>query len=463
MRNPFAISPVDGRYGKTVDSLREFFSEWAFFRYRIRVEVEYLKALKSTPLKPPDPFPPDMLLNSLWLNFSEKDYKKIIDIEEKTRHDIKAVEIFIREQLEKHNYKHVAPYVHICLTSQDVNHLAIGLMIKDAFNEVLIPALRDLLDLLVRLSSEWLDIPMLSRTHGQPASPTLLGKEFAVWLMRLVWLVEQLVSLPIRVKFGGATGTFASWHILEPAFDWIKWADEFVASLGMQREICTTQISHYDGLSMIWNLWAQIATVLLDMCVDIWIYVMLGYFRLRKLSDEEIGSSTMPHKINPIQFETAEGNLQIARGILRVLAEEVPVSRLQRDLSDSTLVRNMGVSFAHILVAVSNIITGLKRLQPNEQKIRNELDEHQEVLAEPLQLFLRVKGDMEAYDKIRKQLQGYDRTPRHVIEDILGTYIGDHEVCQRLLSLTPAEYTGLAREEARIAIEYARRVLDKLR
>lgn len=445
------LSPLDGRYRSITEPLRSFFSEKAFCRYRLYIEVEYLRALyQRSPVPVPDPFPPDELLDSLWKDFGESGYARFKELEAQTRHDIKALELYLAEQFRHHGYEHLIPFIHWGLTSQDVTHPAWGRMWMDSHEQVLFPVLKQLIHDLKTLAHEYARIPLLARTHGQPASPTTLGKEFAVYVSRLRWITTLLFQHPVRVKFGGATGTLATWTLFFPDFNWNQWADDFIHSLGLERESPTTQISHYDGLAHLVSLWIHLATILLDLAQDIWLYLMQDVFILRRKQSTEVGSSTMPHKVNPIFFENAEGNLHLARNLGRVFVEKLPVSRLQRDLSDSTILRNTGIFLGYILVAMEQIREGLSRLQPHIHHLQQDLNKHYEVLAEAIQTALRLAGNPDAYFQVKDLFQGKQALSREEYLQILQRLPLPSHLYEKLAHLTPEQYIGLAETLAHI-------------
>ncbi len=460
-----AISPLDDRYYPFVRELAEYFSEFAYYRYRIDVELAYLEALYDTPIA--QWMPPDKknqvqtLRHNLPETFTEEAYRQIQEYEQQTRHDIKAMEHFLHQWFHQLRIDDLRPFIHLGLTSQDVNHVAQARMMRDACHHVLYPALLALLQTLQEKIQSWIAIPMLARTHGQPATPTTLGKEYGVFAIRLTTIIQELLHLPWKTKFGGATGTFAVWHLIDNAFPWQQWIDQFLQQWHLEREPCTTQISHYDTLALRLRTLASLATILIDLAQDTWLYMMLNYLTLRRESSE-VGSSTMPHKVNPTRFETAEGNLWLARSLLNTLADKLPVSRLQRDLSDSTLIRNLGVALAHLLVAIRLITEGMQRLQSQTQAIQTDLDRHWEALAEALQIGVRLSGYTEGYEILRQHTQGLQLTPS-TYHQLLRQLPLNPQWKTKLARLTPGQYTGLARQEAQLAIQATEQGIQMLK
>ncbi|MGB1217575.1 MAG: adenylosuccinate lyase, partial [Saprospiraceae bacterium] len=367
-----SISPIDGRYFSKTKDLQEYFSEFALIKYRVWVEIEYFKALCDLPLSQLENFPSEKKadLDKIVSNFQESDAQKIKEIERVTNHDVKAVEYFIKAKFDALGLEEYKEFIHFGLTSQDINNTSQPRMLKDAIEKVYLPKLESIIEMLCDMANNWADIPMLARTHGQPASPTLLGKEFLVFIERLEVQKMNLEELPIRAKFGGATGNLNAHHVAFPEIEWVDFANDFVENhLGLERSQYTTQIQHYDNMAAIFHCLQRIDTILIDMCRDIWTYISMDYFK-QKVVKGEVGSSAMPHKVNPIDFENAEGNLGLANAILGHLAEKLPVSRLQRDLTDSTVLRNMGVPFGHIIIAFTSIEKGLGKLLLNEAQFR---------------------------------------------------------------------------------------------
>ncbi len=438
------ISPIDGRYQPLTYPLRAFFSEEALTRYRILVEGEYFIALCRIPLPPLEGVSDADLENirNMVRNFSHQDARRIKEIEQETNHDIKAVEYFIRERLEEMGLGSHREFVHFCLTSQDITNTAIPLSLKEALEQVLYPALRELLAVLRDFSNAWLNIPMLARTHGQPASPTTVGKEVMVFFERLGNQMQDLQSMPFPAKFGGATGNFNAHHVCYPEIDWVGFADNFTASLGLKRSQVTTQIDLYDQLAALFDGLKRICTILTDLDRDCWTYVSLDYFK-QKIVAGEVGSSTMPHKVNPIDFENGEGNAGIAVALFEHLAAKLPVSRLQRDLSDSTVLRNTGVPVSHMLIALKATTRGLKKISLNEDKIAADLDNNMAVVAEAIQSILKSLGYPNPYEA----LKALTRQNKHITKDVLHEFVDSLDIRQeqkeRLKKITPFNYTGI--------------------
>jgi adenylosuccinate lyase len=439
-----AISPIDGRYQSKTDSLSPYFSEFGLIKYRVIIEIEYLIALSESKTTPLD-FNADQqsALRSVVKDFSEVDALRIKEIEKITNHDVKAVEYFIKEQLAEVLKPNEIEYIHFGLTSQDINNSAVPLSIKDAKEEIIIPMLRKLIGQIEMMASNWKDIPMLAKTHGQPASPTKLGKEFLVFSERLHKQVNKLEKQQLEAKFGGATGNLNAHYIAYPDVDWVTFANNYIESLGMIRQQTTTQIEQYDELASLFNTIARICTILIDYARDIWIYVSMDYFK-QKLKEGEIGSSAMPHKVNPIDFENAEGNLGIAIAILNHLADKLPVSRLQRDLTDSTVLRNIGVPFGHLLIAVNSILKGNDKLLLNESAIHADLEKNWIVVAEAIQSVLRTAG----FEKPYELLKDLTRTNKVIGKAEIHEFIRNLDVSDvikdRLLLISPQNYTGNA-------------------
>ena len=382
-----AISPIDGRYrGKTV-SLAEYFSEYALIRYRVRVEIEYFIALCELPLPQLQDFNHTLFenLRAIYGEFSIADAQRVKDIERVTNHDVKAVEYFIKEKFDKiGNLDKYKEFIHFGLTSQDINNTSVPLSIKDALTQVICPAIEELIAQLQTYADEWREVPMLAKTHGQPASPTRLGKEIMVFVYRLTEQLNQLKAYPITAKFGGATGNFNAHHVAYPDYDWREFANTFVSEkLGLRREQYTTQISNYDCIGGVFDALRRVNTIIIDLDRDFWMYISMEYFK-QKIKAGEVGSSAMPHKVNPIDFENSEGNLGISNALLQFLAAKLPVSRLQRDLTDSTVLRNVGVPFGHTVIAIESTLKGLRKLILNEQRLRADLDDNWAVVAEAI-------------------------------------------------------------------------------
>lgn len=438
-----AISPVDGRYSNKTKALQTYFSEYGLIRERVNLEVLYFLKMAETGL-PKAPQASENLKDamlSLIANFNERDAELIKEREAITNHDVKAVEYFVKEKLGEFGAGHLAEWVHFGLTSQDINNTAFPLMIKAAVEQVICSSLRETLKKLEEISIHWADVPMLARTHGQPASPTSLGKEFRVFAERLAKQMRSIDEYKFEAKFGGATGNFNAHLAAYPEYDWKAFADDFIRALGMERQQTTTQIEHYDNLSALFHLFIRINNILLDLCRDVWTYISMDYFG-QKLVEGEIGSSTMPHKVNPIDFENAEGNLGIANAIFEHLAAKLPVSRLQRDLTDSTVLRNVGVPFAHSLIAYKSLQKGLSKLQLNEAVLKADLERQWAVLAEPIQTILRREGVAEPYELLKKLTRGKNNVDRESLHNFIEGLPVTDEVKKELRALTPHNYTG---------------------
>lgn len=440
-----SISPIDGRYYRQTQSLRDFYSEYALFKYRVRIEVEYLIEFATLGLKNVKPLAEveQQKLREVYKNFSIIDAEQIKDIERTTNHDVKAVEYFVKEQLKRLDRADLVEFVHFGLTSQDINNTAVPLSIKEAQDEVLLPRLEEIANKLRTHATEWKDVPMLARTHGQPASPTRLGKEIFVFAERLWQQYLQLKQVPHSAKFGGATGNFNAHHVAYPDVDWVAFGNRFVnEKLGLSRSQTTTQIEHYDNLAALLDSWKRINSILIDLCRDIWTYISMDYFKQR-LKEGEVGSSAMPHKVNPIDFENAEGNLGIASAVCEHLASKLPVSRLQRDLTDSTVLRNVGVPFSHILIALNSIAKGLDKLILNEHEISADLEGHWEVVAEALQTILRREGYDQPYETLKQLTRGNDQVTQESISYFIDTLNVSDAVKAEMKAITPENYTGI--------------------
>ena len=441
-----AISPIDGRYRNKAGVLAAYFSEYALMKYRVRVEIEYFITLCELPLPQLKDFNKGLFeqLRGIYKDFSEADAARIKEIESVTNHDVKAVEYFIKEQFDKigglERYKE---FIHFGLTSQDINNTSVPLSVKDALREVYFPQLEKLIALLTEYADQWKDIPMLAKTHGQPASPTRLGKEIMVFVYRLNRQLAVLKACPVTAKFGGATGNFNAHHVAYPDYNWKAFGNQFLyEKLGLEREDYTTQISNYDNLGAIFDTMKRINTIMIDMNRDFWQYISMEYFK-QKIKAGEVGSSAMPHKVNPIDFENAEGNLGIANAVLEHLSAKLPVSRLQRDLTDSTVLRNVGVPFGHALIAIQSSLKGLGKLLLNEEKILSDLDGCWSVVAEAIQTILR----REAYPHPYEALKALTRTNQVIteasIKEFIETLNVSEEVKNELRAITPRNYTGI--------------------
>ena len=440
-----AISPIDGRYTSKTEKLQQYFSESALIKYRIQVEVEYFISLCELPLAQLQNFPSDKFqdLRNLYQNFSIDSAERIKDIESITNHDVKAVEYLIKEEFDKLELSKYKEFIHFGLTSQDINNTAVPLSIKDAFTDVFFPELTSVLDKLKQLSTDWEEIPMLARTHGQAASPTKLGKEIFVFVERIENQINLMTNIPFSAKFGGATGNFNAHHVAYPNQDWKRFANNFVErNLGLTRQQTTTQIEHYDNLSALMDCIKRINNILIDLSRDIWTYVSMDYFK-QSIKKGEVGSSAMPHKVNPIDFENAEGNLGMGNAIYEFLSGKLPISRLQRDLTDSTVLRNIGVPFSHNLIAFSSLNKGLGKLVLNEEKLLKDLDNNWAVCAEAIQTILR----RESYPNPYEALKDLTRTNSVINKESLSEFISglevSNEIKEELRQISPFNYTGI--------------------
>ena len=440
-----AISPVDGRYREKTISLSVFFSEYALFKYRILVEIEYFISLCELPVPQLSVInKPEIIdeLRKIYRTFSTEDALRIKMIEKTTNHDVKAVEYFIKESFDKLHLENYKEFIHFGLTSQDINNTAIPLSIKDALEDVYFPCLNKLLEILKQYAADWRDVPMLAKTHGQPASPTRLGKEIQVFVSRLEQQIRLLEEIPLSAKFGGTTGNYNAHHVAYPSVDWKLFGDNFVKKFGLVREEYTTQISNYDNLSALFDGLKRINTILIDLSRDFWLYISMGYFR-QKIKAMEVGSSTMPHKVNPIDFENAEGNLGIANALWEHLSAKLPVSRLQRDLTDSTVLRNVGIPFAHSLISFQSIQKGLGKLLINEQAIQNDLENAWAVVAEGIQTILRREGYPEPYEALKVLTRTNANVTEKSIKDFINTLNINDEIKKQLNAITPQSYIGI--------------------
>ena len=440
-----AISPIDGRYRSKTQPLAPYFSEFALIKYRVRVEIEYFITLVELPLPQLATFPHEKLdtLRDIYRLFDEEAATRVKTIEQTTNHDVKAVEYYIKEQFDAigglEPYKE---FIHFGLTSQDINNTSVPLSLKEAVEDVYIPTLQRLIDDLKAKAAEWADVPMLAKTHGQPASPTRLGKEVMVFVYRLEQQLASLKSLPYTAKFGGATGNFNAHHVAYPQYNWREFGDKFVAEkLGLARESYTTQISNYDWLGAIFDAMRRINTIVIDLDRDFWMYISMEYFKQR-IKAGEVGSSAMPHKVNPIDYENSEGNLGIANAILQFLAAKLPVSRLQRDLTDSTVLRNVGVPVGHSIIAFESTLKGLGKLILNEQKIADDLDNTWAVVAEAIQTILRREAYPHPYEALKQLTRTNKPMSQELIHEFINTLNVSDEVKEELKAITPHNYTG---------------------
>ena len=441
-----AISPIDGRYRGKTERLADYFSEYALIRYRVRVEIEYFITLCELPLPQLKTFDHSLFetLRDIYRKFDETCAQRVKDIEKVTNHDVKAVEYFIKEELDKIGgldaYKE---FIHFGLTSQDINNTSVPLSIKEALAEVYVPMVEELIGQLQAYADEWKDVPMLAKTHGQPASPTRLGKEVMVYVYRLTEQLNDLKSCRLTAKFGGATGNFNAHHVAYPAYDWRAFGNKFVSSkLGLEREQYTTQISNYDALGAVFDAMRRINTIIIDLDRDFWMYISMEYFK-QKIKAGEVGSSAMPHKVNPIDFENSEGNLGISNAILQFLAQKLPVSRLQRDLTDSTVLRNVGVPMGHSVIAVQSTLKGLRKLILNEEKLKADLDDTWAVVAEAIQTILRREAYPHPYEALKALTRTNAKMTEQTIHEFIQTLEVSDDVKTELMAITPMNYTGV--------------------
>ena len=440
-----AISPIDGRYHSKTKELSAYYSESALIKYRLQVEVEYFIALCELPLPQLEKFNTDLFgsLRKVYLNFNDEDAQKIKDIEAITNHDVKAVEYFLKEQFDKLNISEYKEFIHFALTSQDINNTATPLLIKESVEDIFLPSYLELVEKLIELKDEWANIPLLARTHGQAASPTLLGKEVMVFIERLERQMGLLNMVPFSAKFGGATGNFNAHHIAYPEVDWVAFSNDFVEdTLGLDRSQVTTQIEHYDNLAALFDNFKRINTILIDLSRDIWTYISMNYFK-QKIKEGEVGSSAMPHKVNPIDFENAEGNLGIANAIFEHLSAKLPISRLQRDLTDSIVLRNVGVPMAHSILGFKSILKGLNKLILNEEAIRADLDDNWAVVAEAIQTILRKEGYPKPYEALKALTRTNGLIEQPTLINFIDTLKVSDELKEYLKSITPFNYTGI--------------------
>jgi len=439
-----AISPIDGRYQSKTQELSAYFSEFALIKYRVQVEVEYFIALSELPLPQLNGFDAHNVerLRGITRYFDETQAARIKEIEQRTNHDVKAVEYFLKEEFEDKGLGKWKEFIHFALTSQDINNTAVPLSLKAALNDVYDVFFVKIMEKLHALTGEWAHIPMLARTHGQAASPTLLGKEFGVFSERLNVQFKQLKAVPFSAKFGGATGNFNAHYVAYPDIDWRGFADDFVNNrLGLQRSHPTTQIEHYDNLAALFHALSRINTILIDLCRDVWTYISMDYFKQKTIAGE-VGSSAMPHKVNPIDFENAEGNLGMANAIFGHLAEKLPISRLQRDLTDSTVSRNVGVPIGHTLIAFKSILKGLDKLLLNEAKLKADLEANWAVVAEAIQNILRREGYPKPYEALKALTRGKSAISKKDIQEFIEKLEVSAEVKSELQRISPDNYVG---------------------
>jgi adenylosuccinate lyase len=438
-----AISPIDGRYFKDTHELSPYFSEYGLIHYRIRVEVEYfLRLTDILPELADFPVAEKDGVRNLYKNFKEADAVAIKDIEKITNHDVKAVEYFIKRYFESRKLDKYKEFIHFGLTSQDINNTAIPLALKDFMGAHMRPMLERLMNALAEIADQWQDIPMLARTHGQPASPTRLGKEIKVFMVRLSVQYQSLINIVYSAKFGGATGNFNAHNVAYPKINWIEFADNFVDSFGLELSYPTTQIEHYDNFAAQCDALKRINTILIDFARDVWQYVAMGYFK-QKIKEGEVGSSAMPHKVNPIDFENAEGNLGFANAIFEHLSAKLPISRLQRDLTDSTVLRNVGIPFGHMFVAIQSLLKGIAKLELNKAAIDADLSDNWAVVAEAIQTVLRKEGYPNPYEALKELTRKNDKITQQSIADFIESLDIPKESKVRLRSITPFNYTGI--------------------
>ncbi len=441
-----AISPIDGRYRNKTSKLADYFSEYALIRYRIRVEIEYFIALCELPLPQLASFDKSLFerIRDIYRKFDVSNAQRVKDIESVTNHDVKAVEYYIKEEFDKiGNLEAYKEFIHFGLTSQDINNTSVPLSIQDALNEVYVPQIEELIAQLQQFVDEWKDVPMLAKTHGQPASPTRLGKEIMVFVYRLSEQLSILKSCKMTAKFGGATGNFNAHHVAYPTYDWRSFGNQFVKDkLGLEREQYTTQISNYDCLGAIFDAIRRINTIIIDLDRDFWMYISMEYFK-QKIKQGEVGSSAMPHKVNPIDFENSEGNLGIANAILEFLAQKLPVSRLQRDLTDSTVLRNVGVPLGHGIIAMQSTLKGLRKLILNEEKLAFDLENTWAVVAEAIQTILRREGYPHPYEALKALTRTNKKMTKETIHEFIDTLNVNDDIKKELKNITPTNYTGI--------------------
>ena len=440
-----AVTPIDGRYISKTSSLQAYFSEAALIKFRVQVEIEYFIALCNSSILQLNHFPAEKFsdLRGLYTNFNESDAQRIKDIENITNHDVKAVEYFIKEEFDKLGLQEFKEFIHFGLTSQDINNTAIPYSIKEAVNKVYLPQLTEIVALLKNRAEQWKAIPLLARTHGQAASPTRMGKEIQVFIERIEKQLILLDTIPFSAKFGGATGNFNAHHVAFPEIDWITFANTFTAdSLGLERQQTTTQIEHYDNLAALMDNISRINTILVDFSRDIWTYVSMDYFK-QKIKKGEVGSSAMPHKVNPIDFENAEGNLGMANAIFSFLSSKLPISRLQRDLTDSTVLRNIGVPFAHTLIAFASLNKGVNKLLINEANIAADLERNWAVVAEAIQTILRREGYPNPYEALKELTRTNSVINAESIASFIDTLNVNDTIKAELKAITPSNYTGI--------------------
>ena len=439
-----AITPIDGRYRRQVEELSSYFSEAALIRYRVKVEVEYFIALCQLPLPQPQDTDPDSFeaMRNIYRNFSTEDAKEVKEIEKTTNHDVKAVEYFLKRHFEALGLDKHKEFIHFGLTSQDINNTSVPLSLKDCHTNSLLPKLQEVLAIIDDKAELWKKIPMLAHTHGQPASPTLLGKEMKVFAYRLQEQLKYFENIPFAAKFGGATGNFNAHNIAFPQYNWVEFANKFCSSLGLKRSLFTTQIENYDNLAAYFDNLRRLNIILIDFCRDMWQYISMEYFK-QKIKEGEVGSSAMPHKVNPIDFENAEGNLGMANAVLTHLSMKMPISRLQRDLTDSTVSRNIGVPIAHTLIALNSIIKGMNKIILNNAALEQDLENNWAVVAEALQTILRSLDYPNPYETLKALTRTNSKITKETISQFIDTLDVDEKTKQRMKAITPSNYVGV--------------------
>ena len=441
-----AISPIDGRYRNKTQALADYFSEYALIRYRVRVEIEYFISLCELPLPQLEQFDHNLFkrLRDIYRDFNEESAQRVKDIEKVTNHDVKAVEYFLKEEFDKiGGLESFKEFIHFGLTSQDINNTATPLLLKESLYDVYYPQVEELIDQLQQYAEEWKNVPMLAKTHGQPASPTRLGKEIMVYAYRLTEQLEILKTAKLTAKFGGATGNFNAHHVAYPAYDWRAFSNRFVSEkLGLEREQWTTQISNYDYLAAIFDAMRRINTIIIDLDRDFWMYISMDYFK-QKIKAGEVGSSAMPHKVNPIDYENSEGNLGMANAVLTFLSTKLPISRLQRDLTDSTVLRNIGVPVGHSIIAIQSTLKGLRKLILNEERIKADLSDTWAVVAEAIQTILRREGYPHPYETLKALTRTNKPMNEETIHEFIKTLEVNDEVKDELMAISPLNYTGI--------------------
>lgn len=439
-----AITPIDGRYRRQVEELSSYFSEAALIRYRVKVEVEYFIALCQLPLPQLKDTDPDSFeaMRNIYRNFSTEDAKEVKEIEKTTNHDVKAVEYFLKRHFEALGLDKHKEFIHFGLTSQDINNTSVPLSLKDCHTNSLLPKLQEVLAIIDDKAEQWKKIPMLAHTHGQPASPTLLGKEMKVFAYRLQEQLKYFENIPFAAKFGGATGNFNAHNIAFPQYNWVEFANKFCSSLGLKRSLFTTQIENYDNLAAYFDNLRRLNVILIDFCRDMWQYISMEYFK-QKIKEGEVGSSAMPHKVNPIDFENAEGNLGMANAVLTHLSVKMPISRLQRDLTDSTVSRNIGVPIAHTLIALNSIIKGMNKIILNNAALEQDLENNWAVVAEALQTILRSLDYPNPYETLKALTRTNSKITKETISQFIDTLNVDEKTKQRMKAITPSNYVGV--------------------